>query len=102
MAEHDKPSKAEDEYFARQEFERKKQWAAENMKNMAVEEKEAAKKAHWMKCPKCGMDLHTIDFQGVKVDRCPSCGGTFFDAGEIEEVLKRGSGFLSKVQSIFS
>ena len=53
----DKPSKAEDEYFARQELERRKKWAKEQAANMAAAEKENLKKAHWMKCPKCGMDL---------------------------------------------
>jgi uncharacterized protein len=101
MSEIDKPSKAEDEYFARQEFERRKQWAAERAKEKTVEEKENAKKLHWMKCPKCGMDLATVDFQGVSIDRCTSCGGTFFDAGEIEEVLNRDTGFLGKALSIF-
>ena len=101
MSEFDKPSKAEDEYFARQEFERRKKWADERAKEMKSEEIESVKKLHWMKCPKCGMDLATIDFQGVAIDRCTSCGGTYFDAGEIEEVMKRGGGFLSKALSIF-
>ena len=101
MSETDKPSKAEEEYFARQEFERRKQWAADRVAKMAEQEKENAKKTHWMKCPKCGMDLATVDFQGVAIDRCTSCGGTFFDAGEFEEVMKRGGGFLNKVHSIF-
>jgi hypothetical protein len=101
MSEIDKPSKAEDEYFARQEFERRKQWAAERVSKMATEEKESAKKLHWMKCPKCGMDLATVDYQGVSIDRCTSCGGTYFDAGEFEEAMKRGGGFFHKVSSIF-
>jgi hypothetical protein len=101
MSDFDKPSKAEDEYFARQEFERRKQWAAERAKEKTGEEKEKAKQLHWMKCPKCGMDLATVDFQGVSIDRCTSCGGTFFDNGEIEEVLKRDTGFLGKALSIF-
>ena len=102
MTDFEKPSKAEDEYFARQEFERRKQWAAERVAKMATDEKENLKKLHFMKCPKCGMDLATVDFQGVSIDRCTSCGGTYFDAGEFEEVMKRGGGFLHKVGSIFS
>jgi hypothetical protein len=101
MSEFDKPSKAEDEYFARQELERRKQWAKEHTSKMAVEEKERLKKLHWMKCPKCGMDLTTIDFQGVKIDQCPSCNGMFLDAGELQEILKRGGGFFGRVASIF-
>lgn len=102
MSEIDKPSKAEDEYFARQEFERRKKWAQERHAEMATEEKEAAKKAHWMKCPKCGMDLVTVEFHGVSIDRCAACGGTYFDAGEIEELLKREHGFLHRAMGIFS
>src|SRR5882762_6437084 len=101
MPEFEKPSKSEDEYFARQEMERRKQRAAEQGAKMAAEEKERLRKLHWMKCPKCGMDLTTIDFQGVKIDQCPSCNGTFLDAGELQEILKRGGGFFGKVASIF-
>jgi uncharacterized protein len=101
MPEFEKPSKSEDEYFARKEMEQRKQRAAEQSGKMAAEEKERARKLHWMKCPKCGMDLTTIDFQGVKIDQCPSCNGTFLDAGELQEILKRGGGFFGKVASIF-
>jgi rubrerythrin len=101
MPEFEKPSKSEDEYFARKEMEQRKQRAAEQSAKMANEEKERVRKLHWMKCPKCGMDLTTIDFQGVKIDQCPSCNGTFLDAGELQEILKRGGGFFGKVASIF-
>jgi hypothetical protein len=97
----DKPSKAEDEYFARQEIERRKQRAKELSAKMAGDEKARLKQLHWMKCPKCGMDLATIDFQGVKIDQCPSCNGMFLDAGELQEIMKRGGGFFSRVASIF-
>jgi uncharacterized protein len=101
MPEFEKPSKSEDEYFARKEMEQRKQRAAEQSAKMAAEEKEKIRKLHWMKCPKCGMDLTTIDFQGVKIDQCPSCNGTFLDAGELQEILKRGGSFFGKVASIF-
>ncbi len=101
MSDFEKPSKAEDEYFAKKEIERRKQWAMERGSKMAVEEKERLKQLHWMKCPKCGMDLTTIDFQGVKIDQCPSCNGMFLDAGELQEIMKRGGGFFGRVASIF-
>ncbi len=103
MDEFDKPSRAEDEYFARQEIERRKKWAKEKEQNMAAGEKERLKQLHYMKCPKCGMDLSTIELQGVKVDQCASCGGIFFDAGEVEQLLNRekSQGALSKVFSVF-
>jgi len=99
----DKPSKAEDEYFARQEIERRKQWAKEQSAKMATAEKDRLKQLHYMKCPKCGMDMSTIELQGVSVDQCPSCGGIFFDKGEIDEMLKaeKSSGIVGKVLGVF-
>lgn len=102
MAEIDKPSKAEDEYFARQELERRKKWAQEQAAKMATEQKEQLKQLHWMKCPKCGMDLKEIELHGVKVDQCASCGGVFLDAGEMEQIEKHEqSGVMGRVFSMF-
>jgi hypothetical protein len=97
-----KPTEAEEEYFKRQDLERKKRWEAERMAKMAVDEKQRLKDLHWMKCPKCGMDLSEFDFHGVKLDRCLHCNGTFFDHGEIEALLERHEpDLLSRVLSIF-
>ncbi len=98
----DKPSKNEDEYFARQELERRRKWAQEQAAKMAAEEKERLKQAHWMKCPKCGMDLKEIDLHGVKVDQCAHCGGIFLDAGEIDQLTRHeDQGVLGRVFSVF-
>ena len=101
MSEVDKPSKAEDEYFARQELERRKKWAKEQSAKMAAEEKERLKQTHWMKCPKCGMDLQEIELHGVKVDQCAHCGGIFLDAGELDQLGKHGEGVMGRVFSMF-
>ncbi|HET7705535.1 MAG TPA: zf-TFIIB domain-containing protein [Thermoanaerobaculia bacterium] len=102
MSDLDKPSRAEDEYFAKQELERRKKWAQEQAGKMAAEEKERLKKQHYMKCPKCGMDLTTIEFQGIHIDKCPNCNGTWFDAGEVEQLLKpANAGLFGKVMSVF-
>jgi acetyl-CoA carboxylase beta subunit len=101
MSDLEKPSKAEDEYFARQELERRKKWAQEQAAKKSAEEKEQTKKLHWMKCPKCGMDLAEIELHGVKVDQCASCGGVFLDAGEMEQLEKHDEGVLHRVFSMF-
>ena len=102
MSELDKPSKNEDEYFARQELERRKKWAQEQAAKMAAEQKEQLKQLHWMKCPKCGMDLKEIELHGVKVDQCASCGGVFLDAGEMEQIEKHEQGgVMGRVFSMF-
>jgi protein-arginine kinase activator protein McsA len=98
----DKPSKAEDEYFARQELERRKKWASEQTAKMAMDEKERLKQLHYMKCPKCGMDLKEIALHGVKVDQCANCGGVFLDAGEIDQIATHEDhGLASRVFSLF-
>ena len=42
------------------------------------------------KCPKCGMDLQTIELQGTSVDQCPVCRGAWLDQREIARLLERG------------
>jgi uncharacterized protein len=96
-----KPSENEDEYFARLELERKKEWEKERTLTMEAAEKERLRELHYMKCPKCGMDLHTFEFRGIKLDRCVSCNGTWFDAGEMEELLGQEQGILGRVMSVF-
>lgn len=102
MSDLDKPSRNEDEYFARQELERKKQWAKENAAKMATAEREKLKQQHFMKCPKCGSDLHTVELHGVSIDNCATCHGTWLDAGELEQMLQPGKKDLfHRVMSVF-
>lgn len=35
-------------------------------------------------CPKCGADLIVLELDGVEIDHCPECRGTWLDAGELE------------------
>jgi hypothetical protein len=82
MARHteDQPSRNEDEFFARQDAELIKQ-----MRSKLDQERTAAeRKAHYMKCPKCGADLKEKEIGNVKVDVCSEDGGMWLDAGEME------------------
>ena len=102
MSEIDKPSKAEDEYFARQEIERRKQWAKEQSAKMAADEKKRLRDLHHMKCPKDGMDLQTIELHGVKIDQCATCHGIWLDAGELDHLMHpdRG-GLFHRIGAVF-
>jgi len=94
--------KKEDEYFARIEFDRRKEKLAAQSHRMEHEEKKRLKDLHWMRCPKCGMEMVEIDFEGIKVDKCSSCLGIFFDDGEIHQLVdKNKPGFLRRLSSIF-
>ncbi|MFH1731383.1 MAG: zf-TFIIB domain-containing protein [Planctomycetota bacterium] len=45
-----------------------------------------------MNCPKCdGAATEEVEVQSIKVDRCPECGGTWFEQGELGQVKDRES-----------
>lgn len=92
-----KPSKNEAEYFARIGFQRKKEDEAEKQKKLKQEEKKRLKELHHMSCPKCGLGLIEIDYQGIKVDKCSGCEGIWLDAGELETVSKLEKPGLDKL-----
>jgi uncharacterized protein with PIN domain len=76
----DQPSRNEDEFFAKQDAELIKQMR----EKLDKERIENERKAHFMKCPKCGADLNEEDHGHVKVDICPDCKGMWLDAGEMD------------------
>ena len=96
-----KPSKNEDEYFARQEFERKRKWAAEQQAQLLAEEREKQRALHFMKCPKCGMQLEEFEFHNVRIDKCLSCEGLWLDKGELENIQTQEPGFMGRLLNIF-
>ena len=81
----EKPSKNEDEYFARRDAELLRQQREAAQKSAA----EAERKSHYMKCPKCGYDLITGEWDGIQIDQCTHCHGIWFDAGEAEALIKK-------------
>lgn len=97
----DKPSEKEEEYFARLEYEKKKEKEYEKHRILAKDEKEKLKQLHFMRCPKCGMELIEIDYHQIKVDKCSECEGVWLDAGEFERVSKLEKGTLDKLFSVF-
>jgi hypothetical protein len=92
----DKPSRNEDEYFAREDAERLRKLRADQ----EAEERARERRSHFMKCPKCGADLLTEAFHGVQIDRCPECGGVWLDHGELDQLMKHEDpGVLRRVLS---
>ncbi len=96
-----KPSQKEEEYYARQEFLRRKEVEERRREAMATQEKIRLKELHHMRCPKCGMELIEIDYKGVAVDKCSSCDGVWLDAGELEAISEMEKGTLDKWFSVF-
>ena len=40
-------------------------------------------------CPRCREPLVAFELDGVEIDRCLACGGTWLDAGELEWIAER-------------
>ena len=96
-----KPSAGEEEYFARQEAERRRKVADERRARIAVEERERQRALHFMKCPKCGMQLEEIAFGDVRIDKCFSCEGIWLDKGELDSIRQKDGGFLPRLLNVF-
>lgn len=79
----DTPSRNEDEYFARRDAELLKEMRSK----LDKERGDVERKAHYMKCPKCGADLKEEMHDQAKVDKCPECHGMWLDAGELDLML---------------
>lgn len=90
----EKPSRNEDEYFARQDaelLERQREAAARAAA-------EAERRTHFMKCPKCGHDLAAMSYEGITIDRCTNCAGIWLDPGELEQLRNlKDSNVLSRM-----
>lgn len=97
MSHTEKPSTVEEEYFAREEIEKKRKLALEQSAKLAAQQREDLKQLHWMKCPKCGMDLQTLKRGDVEIESCFNCHGVWLDAGELETILAHGHENSGKV-----
>ena len=91
----------EEEYFIRLEFERAKKVEVELKKKMLEDEKNSLKELHYMRCPKCGMQLVEIDYRGMKIDKCTECNGVWLDHGELEAIVNLDKSVISRLLSGF-
>lgn len=84
MATDEKPSRNEDEYFARQNLEQIREMRAK----LDADRKKSERSAHLNKCPRCGADLEEQHAEHVKIDQCPECGGVWLDKGEMDQLQR--------------
>src|SRR5262245_66183099 len=96
-----KPSESEDEFFARQDAEKRRKMALEKARQLKETELAQLKALHYRHCPSCGMQLETITFHELQIERCFHCGGTWLDEGELERLAGKEPGFIQKVISVF-
>jgi hypothetical protein len=79
-----KTNLAEEEFFAREDAEKKRKLALQVKLSTEAAERERLRALHHMRCPKCGLELQEVAYRGVKADLCFACGGVFLDRGEID------------------
>ncbi len=77
-------------------FHRKEQELIEKMKSKLSE---SSAQTSEVDCPKCDGKLVETDYENIKIDVCNQCSGTWFDAGELAQVVDKNenSGWLSRV-----
>ncbi len=79
-----KPSSSEDEFFAKEDAEKKRRLSQQVTKQLAADERKRLRDLHFMHCPKCGLMMEEIRLRGMDVEVCFACGGIFLDKGEID------------------
>ena len=89
MSQIDKPSTPEEAYFKQEEIEAKRKLAFAQSQRLEAQQREQLRALHHMKCPKCGLDLQSIQRGDVEIDTCFNCHGIFLDAGELEALQKQ-------------
>jgi hypothetical protein len=80
MLKDEKPSRNEDEYFAKLDADLMKERRA----RLDEERLKQERFSHHNKCPKCGCDLEESEHNGIKIDQCSECSGIWLDKGELE------------------
>jgi uncharacterized protein len=80
----EKPSRNEDEYFARQNAE----IIREMREKLDADRKKMERSQHLNKCPRCGTTLVEHKTENVTVDECGDCGGIWLDPGELEQLRR--------------
>jgi len=101
-----KTSSNEEEFFAAEEIEKKRKLAFKQAQELQAKQRREIKALHFMKCPKCGMDLHTLKKGTVELDSCFNCQGVWLDAGELEALLagggqKQGGAVMGAILNLF-
>lgn len=93
----------EERYFREKDMKALEKKRKDLSQNRKEQEADAARPENWMKCPKCGKNMIEIDMEGILIDKCESCQGIYFDAGELELLLdsKKSQGVMSSLRSLF-
>jgi hypothetical protein len=96
-----RPSSNEDEYFARQEIEKRKRLALEIQSCYKEEEQQRLKDLHNMHCPRCGLELQSVVFKGYIMEKCFSCSAMVMSQDDLERLVGEGETVASSLFGLF-
>ncbi len=94
-----KPSRNEDEYFAKVDADLRKL-----LRERADAERAEKVRTDRNKCPRCGVAMVAKESRHVTIDQCPSCEGIWLDKGELEILAVgegKSTGFVGSLLNIF-
>ncbi len=96
----EKPS-LEEAYIAREEFKKLQKIKTDRQRKLLEEEIMKLQELHFMRCPKCGMELVEIEYKNILIDECSGCEGIWLDAGELDSISRLEKSGLDKLFSVF-
>ena len=81
-------------------FRRKEQEALTRLRERSLAQPGGETAAVALRCPRDGGEMVAVMMDEVQVDRCPTCGGLWLDAGELEQLTDRdeGQGFFGRMR----
>lgn len=92
---------SEDAYFAAEDAEKLHRLAQEKHKEKELHIQQTQKALHYMKCPKCGDNLRTVQHHFVEIDECPTCGVIVLDKGELDKIIRDETSILKSFVDVF-
>ena len=60
---------------------------------------EEEKREVTIRCPVCNINMDKGEQAGITLDTCSSCGGTWYDRSELEQLLRKSKADLEKVET---
>lgn len=96
-----KKLQSEELYFMQQDREYVEEQKKEHEKEEAKKALEERKRLHFMKCPKCGADMHVVYTKRLAVDQCTECHGIWLDMEELEAIRDKGPVLLNAMLKNF-
>lgn len=96
-----KPCGQEEEYFAREEFERQRRMHDEEQRKLKAEERTRLRELHHMRCPMCGMQLVDVDYCRLQVTQCTECHGIWLSQEDLDTIRELEHPVMHKLLEVF-